>query len=49
MGKSKSNVEQLNTLPTDLAALSWSLGGKQATLVSGVIDGIEHATHTRRI
>ena len=35
MGKSKTNVEQLNTLPADLAALSGSLGGKQATLVSG--------------
>ena len=36
MGKSKTNVEQLNTLPADLAALSGSLGGKQAALVSGV-------------
>ena len=36
MGKSKTNVEQLNTLADDLAALSWSLGGKQAALVSGV-------------
>lgn len=35
MGKSKTNVEQLNTLADDLAALSSSLGGKQATLVSG--------------
>ena len=35
MGKSKTNVEQLNTLPADLAALSGSLGGKQAALVSG--------------
>ena len=36
MGKSKTNVEQLNTLADDLAALSGSLGGKQAALVSGV-------------
>ena len=35
MGKSKTNVEQLNTLPADLAALSGSLAGKQAALVSG--------------
>lgn len=35
MGKSKTNVEQLNTLADDLAALAGSLGGKQATLVSG--------------
>ena len=35
MGKSKTNVEQLNTLADDLAALSGSLGGKQAALVSG--------------
>ena len=36
MGKSKTNVEQLNTLADDLAALAGSLGGKQAALVSGV-------------
>ena len=36
MGKATTNVEQLNTLPADLAALSGSLGGKQAALVSGV-------------
>lgn len=35
MGKSKTNVEQLNTLADDLAALAGSLGGKQAALVSG--------------
>lgn len=36
MGKSKSNVERLNTLPTDLAALGAALATKQDTLISGV-------------
>ena len=35
MGKSKSNVDQLNALPGNLAALTSALGGKQAALVSG--------------
>lgn len=35
MGKSKSNVDQLNALPGNLSALNAALAGKQAALVSG--------------
>lgn len=35
MGKSKSNVDQLNALPGNLSALNAGLAGKQAALVSG--------------
>ena len=35
MGKSKSNVDQLNALPGNLSALNAALVGKQAALVSG--------------
>lgn len=45
MGKSKSNVDQLNALPGNLSALNAALAGKQAALVSGAniktVNGIE--------